>query len=216
MKEIPKLGIRPQNLTLFQLNHTKVRSLEAMDFYGHTVETMVIESNTLASIDPLAFTGLQGLKYLKIKANKLKYSNGDDESDSNYFLLFSELGELKTLVLEDNRLNFTTMGQGGAVEYFMKLPCLEYLSLKGNPITMLHKNVFAPFSCAPIVELHLRNCELQFIHSGQTSIFEMGFLGYYVAPEFVYYLNYFQLEEQQNVLSCSTQEVRSLVNWSYR
>lgn len=171
MTEIPRLGaISSQNLSLFQLNHTKVRSLRPLNFYGHSIENIVLENNPVLSvIDPRAFHGLNGLKYLKIKGNRLKYPK---EASENYFLLFSELNQLSALSLEDNRLNFTNMkalsggDENSSSSKYMNMPCLEYLSLKGNPLTKLHKNVFLPFSCSPITELHLRSCELLYIHSG--------------------------------------------------
>ena len=47
------------------------------------------------------------------------------------------------------------------------LPCLEYLSLHGNPIKRLEDNIFQPLRCSKITEMNLQDCKLEYISKSE-------------------------------------------------
>ena len=49
---------------------------------------------------------------------------------------------------------------------FSKIPNIEYLSLKGNPIRKITKDFFKPLAESKLNELNLENCFLETIEQG--------------------------------------------------
>ena len=49
---------------------------------------------------------------------------------------------------------------------FSKIPSIEYLSLKGNPIRKITKDFFKPLAESKLNELDLENCFLETIEQG--------------------------------------------------
>ena len=79
--------------------------------------------------------------------------------------VFGPLNKLTYLILDGNEFNLTEVGKETTKD--IVLPCLEHLSLKGNPLTRIEKNFFVPLSCSPLKELYLQSADLLSIHPGK-------------------------------------------------
>jgi len=158
MKEFPTEGI-PDKLSLLVINGTSVSRLPSRAFEGKFVFALVLQDNYwLSDIDVDAFEGSHGMVYLRANRNHLRTSRS---WKANFFAPFMPLRTLRFLILDSNDLNVMDMPTG---EQEAALPCLEYLSLRSNPLTRISGEFFKPLACSPLSELSLHATELQSIH----------------------------------------------------
>ena len=163
MDEFPS-GNGSYKLNYFQMNGTKVRKLNDGDFLGQYIEMVAILDNPINELDLNAFTGLQGTKYLSLKKNRIRMHS---YQNYNLFLPYRELNDLSVLILDDNRYNLSRAFLGEETyDAGPLLPCLESLSLRGNPLTSISNSFFTPLACSPLKELILKDCDIEYIEDG--------------------------------------------------
>ncbi len=166
MLSFPTDEIPDYPLDLLVVNATTLRSIRAGDLSGKSIVNLVLQENSLLSdLGRDAFRGLQNTTYLRTERNRLVVLA--EEWDGDLFAPFRSLEALRYLLMESEDLNGGVLASYGDIRTAApSLPCLEYLSLKGNPLTKIGSNLFSALRCSPLRELSLYSSGLQVIDKG--------------------------------------------------
>ncbi len=167
--DFPSSDIPDSPLDLLVINDTLLESVRAGDLSGKTAASIVIEDNAaLTEFGADAFAGASGTVYLRAQRNRLSVQATDWSGD--FFAPFRSLTALRFLVLEYNDYDAGVLKDFGDVSAQSPcLPCLEHLSLRGNPLSRIGGNFFSGLRCSPVKELVLHNSEIQTIDKGMTT-----------------------------------------------
>ncbi|NXS96590.1 GPV protein, partial [Jacana jacana] len=141
IKDMESLNL-PCNMTRIHVTDTNVTYLQ--DIFAGMVELqhLILSSDNISLISPMAFKGLRKLKALKLLDNKLvELPPG----------VFDDMVQLQQLILKNNRLK--SIGEN----VFDKLASLEELFLNKNQITALPSGVLKKPAKLKVLNLS-RNC----------------------------------------------------------
>ncbi|NXH20492.1 GPV protein, partial [Bucco capensis] len=121
IKDLESLNL-PCNMTEIYITNTNVTHLQ--DVFSQMVELqhLILSSNNISLISPMAFKGLRRLKALKLLDNKLVELPPE---------VFDDMTQLQQLIIENNQLKSTEEN------LFDKLASLEELFLNKNQLTVL-------------------------------------------------------------------------------
>lgn len=161
----------PPTLDRFQVSNSDVRYIQSEAFLNRTIREIYIENNVLNLMNQRAFQGSNGVKILSLANNNLPYVLVNT---------FNELPDLKTLILDDNSLEFTYSGDyihSNARDYSVSLQqliptaqrqlSLETFSLRNNPLRILPKAAFTWLSLSRLQYLSMRSCSIENSHPGE-------------------------------------------------
>ncbi|XP_010288759.1 PREDICTED: platelet glycoprotein V [Phaethon lepturus] len=141
IKDLESLNL-PCNMTKIHITDTSVTYLQ--DVFSRMVELqhLILSSNNISLISPMAFKGLRRLKALKLLDNKLVKLPPE---------VFDDMVQLRQLIIENNRLK--------SIEdsLFDKLASLEELFLNKNQLTALPSGVLKKLAKLKVLNLS-RNC----------------------------------------------------------
>ncbi len=169
LRRIPSDEIPNTHLDFLMVNATSLKIIREGDFAETDIFSMVIQENYyLAALDDDAFSGLgNSISYLKLARNRLETRGG--LWGGEFFAPFRSLDLLRYLLIENNGLSVIGLGNDTDSDFMqpMLLPCLEYLSLRGNELQRLEANFFRALSCSPLYELNLASAGLTSIHNGK-------------------------------------------------
>lgn len=132
----------PCNMTAIHITDTNVTYLR--DVFSRMVELqhLILSSNNISLISPMAFKGLRRLKALKLLDNKLVELPPE---------VFDDMVQLQQLIIENNRLKSIEEN------LFDKLAGLEELFLNKNQLTALPTGVLKKLARLKVLNLS-RNC----------------------------------------------------------
>lgn len=156
LTKVPDLPREP--LSIFEMNNTNVRTLESWSFNQLDVVVMKLDGNSIKTIEPDAFYGINGLLSLSVRKNSIQ---------SLDWTQFNGLSQLLVLSLRGNKINLTDSFLEPPKNDTLFLPGLAHLDLSDNPLEELNEFVFWPLRDSPIVELNLKSCKLSTIHPGK-------------------------------------------------
>ena len=148
-------------LFIFSIQHTSLLYLEPSDFEEKTIYTLDISNN-----EKLMYIGRQTFQSLNTTLKALVIRNSPfsllDEQKHSFFDLFSDLNELKHLVLENNPM--LVLEDVSLVQDHMQEPFLnnlEYISFKGSYLYKIERALFWPLrNAAKLTQLNLQSCNL--------------------------------------------------------
>ncbi|KAK5642788.1 hypothetical protein RI129_008955 [Pyrocoelia pectoralis] len=159
---------RLQHLQSLNLSNNNIVTLPMLAFHKlFSLQELDLHNTRLTEIKPSMFAGLENLKSLNLSGNKLlkitpgtfkgvkglKILNlGDIYVKKFNFNAFSELQHLKVLNLEYNKFTYLPVGLFANMK-------LNYLSLKGNAVKQLERNVFK--NQTEMEELDLRHTKVE-------------------------------------------------------
>ncbi|KAM6122156.1 platelet glycoprotein V [Pterocles gutturalis] len=128
----------PCNMTEIHITHTNVTYLQ--DVFSRMVELqhLILSSNNISLISPVAFKGLRRLKALKLLDNKLSELPPE---------VFDDMIKLQQLIMENNRLKSIEEN------LFDKLTSLEELFLNKNQLTALPSGVLKKLAKLKVLNL---------------------------------------------------------------
>ncbi|XP_009638014.1 platelet glycoprotein V [Egretta garzetta] len=141
IKDLESLNL-PCNVTEIHITDTNVTYLQ--DVFSRMVELqhLILSSNNISLISPMAFKGLGRLKALKLLDNKLVELPAE---------VFDDMVQLQQLIIENNRLKSIKENAFG------KLASLEELFLNKNQLTALPSGVLKKLAKLKVLNLS-RNC----------------------------------------------------------
>ncbi|NXG56828.1 GPV protein, partial [Hemiprocne comata] len=141
IKDLESLNL-PCNMTEIHITDTKVTYLQ--DVFSRMVELqhLILSSNNISLISPMAFKGLRRLKALKLLDNKLVELPPE---------VFDDMIQLQQLVIENNRLKSIEEN------LFDKLASLKELFLNKNQLTALPTGLLKKLAKLKVLNLS-RNC----------------------------------------------------------
>ncbi|NXE18737.1 GPV protein, partial [Ardeotis kori] len=137
IKDLESLNL-PCNMTAIHVTDTNVTYLQ--DVFSRMVELqhLVLSSNNISLISPMAFKGLIRLKALKLLDNKLVELPPE---------LFDDMVELQQLIIKNNKLKSIKEN------LFDKLAALEELFLNKNQLTALPSGVLKKLAKLKVLNL---------------------------------------------------------------
>ncbi|NXJ79064.1 GPV protein, partial [Trogon melanurus] len=137
IKDLESLNL-PCNMTEIHITDTNVTYLQ--DIFSGMVELqhLILSSNNISVISPMAFKGLGRLKALKLLDNKLVELPPE---------VFGDMVQLQQLILENNRLKSIKEN------LFDKLASLEELFLNKNQLTALPSGVLKKLAKLKVLNL---------------------------------------------------------------
>ncbi|NXL94500.1 GPV protein, partial [Alectura lathami] len=137
MKDLESLNL-PCNMTKIHITNTNVTYLG--DVFSGMVELqhLILPSNNIALISPMAFKGLRRLKALKLLDNKLVELPPE---------VFNDTVHLQQLIIENNRLKSIQE------DLFDRLASLEELFLNKNQLTALPSGVLKKLAKLRVLNL---------------------------------------------------------------
>ncbi|NXT48717.1 GPV protein, partial [Pluvianellus socialis] len=141
IKDLESLNL-PCNMTEIHITDTSVTNLQ--DVFSRMVELqhLILSSNNISLISPMAFKGLRRLKALKLLDNKLVQLPAE---------VFDDMVQLQQLIIENNRLKSIEEN------LFDKVARLEELFLNKNQLTALPSGVLKKLAKLKVLNLS-RNC----------------------------------------------------------
>lgn len=145
-------------LSILEINNTNIKTLESWDFNQLDVVAMKIYGNSIRTIEPNAFNGINSLLTLSLRHNSIQ---------SLDWMQFNGLSELVILSLRGNQINLTEGFLEMPTNSLTVLPELAYLDLAENSLVELNEFVFWALRDSPITELNLKSCKLEYIHPGR-------------------------------------------------
>lgn len=137
IKDLESLNL-PCNMTEIHVTGTNVTYLQ--DVFSRMVELqhLILSSNNISLISPVAFKGLRRLKALKLLENKLVELPAE---------VFDDMVQLQQLIIENNRLKSIKEN------LFDKLASLEELYLNKNQLTALPSGVLKKLAKLKVLNL---------------------------------------------------------------
>ncbi|NXL62477.1 GPV protein, partial [Chordeiles acutipennis] len=137
IKDLELLNL-PCNMTEIHITHTNVTDLQ--DVFSGMVELqhLILSSNNISLISPMAFKGLRRLKALKLLDNKLVELPPE---------VFDDMVQLQQLIIENNRLKSIEEN------LFDKLASLEELFLNKNQLIALPRGVLKKLAKLKVLNL---------------------------------------------------------------
>ncbi|KAM6305047.1 platelet glycoprotein V [Aegotheles albertisi] len=137
IKDLESLNL-PCSMTQIHITGTKVTHLQ--DVFSGMVELqhLILSSNNISLISPMAFKGLGRLKALNLVDNKLVELPPE---------VFDDMVQLQQLIIENNRLNSVEEN------LFDKLASLEELFLNKNQLTALPSGVLKKLAKLKVLNL---------------------------------------------------------------
>ncbi|NXI92670.1 GPV protein, partial [Psophia crepitans] len=137
IKDLESLNL-PCNMTEIHITDTNVTYLQ--DVFSRMVELqhLILSSNNISLISPMAFKGLRRLKVLKLLDNKLVELPPE---------VFDDMAQLQQLIIENNRLKSIKE------KLFDKLASLEELFLNKNQLTALPSGVLKKLAKLKVLNL---------------------------------------------------------------
>ncbi|NWW42336.1 GPV protein, partial [Pedionomus torquatus] len=137
LKDLELLNL-PCNMTKIHVTDTNVTYLQDVFAGMGELQHLVLSSNNISLISPMAFKGLRKLKALKLLDNELvELPPG----------VFDDMVELQQLILKNNRLKSISEN------LFDKLASLEELFLNKNQITALSSGVLKKLAKLKVLNL---------------------------------------------------------------
>ncbi|XP_064522350.1 platelet glycoprotein V-like [Pseudopipra pipra] len=137
LKDLASLDL-PWNMTQIHITNTNVPYLQ--DVFSRMVELqhLILSSNNISLVSPMAFKGLRNLKVLKLLDNKLVELPPE---------VFDDMVQLQQLIIESNRLKSIEEN------LFDKLASLEELYLNKNQLTALPSDVLKNLTKLKVLNL---------------------------------------------------------------
>ncbi|NXD71023.1 GPV protein, partial [Eolophus roseicapillus] len=137
IKDMESLNL-PCNMTEIHVTGTNVTYLQ--DVFSRMVELqhLILSSNNISLISPVAFKGLRRLKALKLLGNKLVELPAE---------VFDDMVQLQQLIIENNRLKSIEEN------LFDKLASLEELYLNKNQLTALPSGLLKKLAKLKVLNL---------------------------------------------------------------
>ncbi|NXK73478.1 GPV protein, partial [Amazona guildingii] len=137
IKDLESLNL-PCNMTEIHITGTNVTYLQ--DVFSRMVELqhLILSSNNISLISPVAFKGLRRLKALKLLENKLVELPAE---------VFDDMVQLQQLIIENNRLKSIEEN------LFDKLGSLEELYLNKNQLTALPSGMLKKLAKLKVLNL---------------------------------------------------------------
>ncbi|NXG15930.1 GPV protein, partial [Grallaria varia] len=137
IKDLELLNL-PCNMTQIHITNTNVPYLRDVFSGMAELQHLILSSNNISLVSPMAFKGLRKLKVLKLLDNKLVELPPE---------VFDDMMQLQQLILESNRLK-------SLEEYlFDKLASLEELYLNKNQLTALPSDVLKNLTKLKVLNL---------------------------------------------------------------
>ncbi|NWR88041.1 GPV protein, partial [Furnarius figulus] len=121
IKDLESLNL-PCNMTQIHITNTNVPYLQDVFSRMAELQHLILSSNNISLLSPMAFKGLRGLKVLKLLDNKLVELPSE---------VFDDMMQLQQLIIESNRLKSIEEN------LFDKLASLEELYLNKNQLIAL-------------------------------------------------------------------------------
>ena len=151
------------DLLYLRLDVPSISAIDKKTLSGMSVAYIEIQtSNSLTFVHQDAFEGISNVQVLKM--NRADFSKIGNDLQFSFFSKFKHLKSLKRLILTNNNLIFNKVDVDRKSSDSI-LQELSYLSLEGNNLVRLEKNVFWELRDSPIEELNLKNCHLASIDS---------------------------------------------------
>ncbi|NXP17826.1 GPV protein, partial [Scytalopus superciliaris] len=125
IKDLESLNL-PCNMTQIHITNTNVLYLQDVFSRMAELQHLILSSNNISLVSPMAFKGLRGLKVLKLLDNKLVELPPE---------VFDDMMQLQQLIIERNRLKSIQEN------LFDKLASLEELYLNKNQLMALPSGV---------------------------------------------------------------------------
>lgn len=149
----------PSNLTYLKVSNTNINRLDMAELAAMSVEFLYVTDNPLESVEGTFMDMNSSTRFLNLSYNQLTMGNSIHHS---FFGTFRSMVGLEQLDLSFNRINLTE------VDMFVKdtspiLPCLSYVSLKGNPLVRLERHIFHGLRGSRLKELNFQGCQLESI-----------------------------------------------------
>ncbi|XP_010306135.2 platelet glycoprotein V [Balearica regulorum gibbericeps] len=141
IKDLESLNL-PCNMTEIHITDTNVTYLQDVFSGMAELQHLILSSNNISLISPMAFKGLRRLKALKLLDNKLVELPPE---------VFDDTVQLQQLIIESNRLKSIEEN------LFDKLASLEELFLNKNQLTALPSGVLKKLAKLKVLNLS-RNC----------------------------------------------------------
>ncbi|NXA31147.1 GPV protein, partial [Eudromia elegans] len=141
IKDLESLNL-PCNMTKIHITNTQVTSLQDTFSRMLPLQILILASNNISVISPLAFKGLHRLKALKLLDNKLVELPEE---------VFDDMESLQQLIMENNRL--TRIGEN----LFGKLASLRELFLNKNQLTALPRGALRKLARLEVLNLSRNN-----------------------------------------------------------
>ncbi|NWR36036.1 GPV protein, partial [Tachuris rubrigastra] len=137
IKDLESLNL-PCNMTQIHITNTNVPYLQ--DAFSRMVELqhLILSSNNISLVSPMAFKGLRNLKVLKLLDNKLIELPPE---------VFDDMVQLQQLIMESNKLKSIEEN------LFDKLASLEELYLNKNQLTALPSDVLKNLTKLKVLNL---------------------------------------------------------------
>ncbi|KAM6064286.1 LOW QUALITY PROTEIN: uncharacterized protein LJ206_013183 [Theristicus caerulescens] len=137
IKDLELLNL-PGNMTEIHITDTNVTYLQDVFSRMEELQHLILSSNNISLISPMAFKGLRRLKALKLLDNKLVELPPE---------VFDDMVQLQQLILENNRLKSIEEN------LFDKLASLEELFLNKNQLTALPSGVLKKLAKLKVLNL---------------------------------------------------------------
>ncbi|NWS47060.1 GPV protein, partial [Probosciger aterrimus] len=137
IKDVESLNL-PCNMTEIHITGTNVTYLQDAFSRMAELQHLILTSNNISLISPVAFKGLRRLKALKLLGNKLVELPAE---------VFDDMVQLQQLIIENNRLKSIEEN------LFDKLASLEELYLNKNQLTALPSGVLKKLAKLKVLNL---------------------------------------------------------------
>ncbi|XP_005147061.1 platelet glycoprotein V [Melopsittacus undulatus] len=137
IKDLESLNL-PCNMTEIHITGTNVAYLKNVFSRMVELQHLILSSNNISLISPVAFKGLRRLKALKLLENKLVELPAE---------VFDDMAQLQQLIIENNRLKSIEEN------LFDKLASLEELYLNKNQLTALPSGVLKKLAKLKVLNL---------------------------------------------------------------
>lgn len=137
IKDLESLNL-PCNVTEIRITGTDITHLQDVFSRMEELQHLILSSNNISLISPMAFKGLRRLKALKLLDNKLVELPPE---------VFDDMEQLKQLIIENNKLKSIEEN------LFDKLASLEELFLNKNQLTALPSGVLKKLAKLRVLNL---------------------------------------------------------------
>ncbi|XP_071422483.1 platelet glycoprotein V [Pithys albifrons albifrons] len=137
IKDLESLNL-PCNMTQIHITNTNVPYLQDVFSRMAELQHLILSSNNISLVSPMAFKGLRGLKVLKLLDNKLVELPPE---------VFDDMMQLQQLIIESNRLKSIEEN------LFDKLASLEELYLNKNQLAALPSGVLKNLTKLKVLNL---------------------------------------------------------------
>ncbi|XP_032049379.1 platelet glycoprotein V-like [Aythya fuligula] len=137
IKDLESLNL-PRNVTEIHITNTNVTHLQDVFSRMVALQHLILSSNNITLISPVAFKGLRGLKALRLVDNKLVELPAE---------VFDDTVHLRQLIIKNNRLKSIKEN------LFDRLASLEELFLNKNQLTALPSGVLKNLAKLKVLNL---------------------------------------------------------------